>query len=1022
MRAHEHRTRAPSRWLFPIFGLGALVWFLVRVVPKPSRASYPCQRAAFPVASGFVAWLLGSIASVAAFRAARRSLTRRRLAAGFALLGAALAALWLSLGLSERQPLGAAQFGPNRPIGVARGLRPGRVAWVHDPAVTDWAGGTGEGNWWYQHIDAAVARSMVSRAIRGYAGIDDEEKAWEAIFRHFNREKGRGDVGYRRGEKIAIKINLVACWAGPGSDRVAANYEKAVAWRDNVDNTPEVLHALLYQLVHVVGAAQSDISIGDPTGWFPNYMYEKLHPDFPDVQYWDNRGTLGRTKAVYSDHPIYWSKPGLGTVRQDYVPAAYAEATYLVNCAILKSHDSGAITVCGKNHYGSLIRLPDGQYQDASGAWRSNPTNPPYYDWHADLPSRQPVTGRYRNRVDFMGHADIGGKTILYVIDGVIAGRNWEGIPEPWTLPPFDSSGGWPSSLFLSMDPVAIDSVALDFLLEEWPQHAGMSGADDYLVEAALADDPPSGTFYDPNHPGNVERIPSQGVHEHWNDPIEKRYSRDLDPDRGEGIELLLVEDDRDVLARASGTPRVDGTAEGLWRRTLARPLERALRPAGTPPAASDLSAAARFLWDEFALYVLLEVSDDRIARRAAPGDYADEVRVFVDADASRGRGAPPPNYDGLNDFDLRFAWGESAPETGPRSAPFAPAAVAAWGESAGGWVFEAAIPWSALRARPAGLGPVRPGARIALDLHVLDRDGAGELEPEAWIAWRSESEDADRDASLLAEVSLGRALPVAGTLLARGSPCKYRKGDASPPAGWRAADYDDAAWAEGALPIGYGDPPFGTQLLDMQNRYPSAFVRASFEVPADVAVTALSLSADYDDGFVAWVNGVEVARANAPTGEPAHDALATGNHESGSFERFALPPPEGYLRPGRNVLSVQGLNVSLSSSDFKLDLEITYTGLPAPSRTELFVRGDSNGDGSADIADAIHTLLALFAGGAPTDCEDARDLDDDGAVRLADSIRLLQFLFRGGEPPAAPYPVAGPDPTPDDLPCSRGL
>lgn len=48
-----------SRLFFPLIGLGALVWFLVRVIPKPSRATYPCQRAAFPIASGFVIYLLG---------------------------------------------------------------------------------------------------------------------------------------------------------------------------------------------------------------------------------------------------------------------------------------------------------------------------------------------------------------------------------------------------------------------------------------------------------------------------------------------------------------------------------------------------------------------------------------------------------------------------------------------------------------------------------------------------------------------------------------------------------------------------------------------------------------------------------------------------------------------------------------------------------------------------------------------------------------------------------------------------
>ncbi len=48
-----------KRLIFPITGLAALIWFFIRVIPKPSRAAYPCQRAAFPLASSFVLWLTG---------------------------------------------------------------------------------------------------------------------------------------------------------------------------------------------------------------------------------------------------------------------------------------------------------------------------------------------------------------------------------------------------------------------------------------------------------------------------------------------------------------------------------------------------------------------------------------------------------------------------------------------------------------------------------------------------------------------------------------------------------------------------------------------------------------------------------------------------------------------------------------------------------------------------------------------------------------------------------------------------
>ena len=65
-------------WLLPFTGLAALIWFLVRVIPKPSRATYPCQQVAFPLASGFIIWLTGTLGSIAAFRKAQNYLTKTR--------------------------------------------------------------------------------------------------------------------------------------------------------------------------------------------------------------------------------------------------------------------------------------------------------------------------------------------------------------------------------------------------------------------------------------------------------------------------------------------------------------------------------------------------------------------------------------------------------------------------------------------------------------------------------------------------------------------------------------------------------------------------------------------------------------------------------------------------------------------------------------------------------------------------------------------------------------------------------
>jgi hypothetical protein len=64
--------------MFAGLGFLSFAWFLVRVLPKPSRAAYPCQRAAAPLASSFVMWLVAAVASVRGWRLAKLALQRSR--------------------------------------------------------------------------------------------------------------------------------------------------------------------------------------------------------------------------------------------------------------------------------------------------------------------------------------------------------------------------------------------------------------------------------------------------------------------------------------------------------------------------------------------------------------------------------------------------------------------------------------------------------------------------------------------------------------------------------------------------------------------------------------------------------------------------------------------------------------------------------------------------------------------------------------------------------------------------------
>jgi len=507
--------------LFPITGLVSLMWFLVRVVPKPSRATYPCQKVAMPLAWAFVAWLLAPLGSAAAFRKAsrlRRGAGRRYLI-GLACLAVSILATLLSLTGGEENEALAEPQSPNQPKGVGLGVHPGRVVWVHDAVATNWAG-PGDGYWWQSnHTDQAVVRRMMSRAIRELTGERSDALAWDKLFRYINQKRGKGDVGYVAGEKIGIKVNFVGFIKGSGG--VNPDNYNLQSQRNYMNTSPQVILALLRQLVNTVGVNESDISVGDTLAYFANEYYNMLHAEFPNVQYVDCAGKFGRVQAGRSKVALYWSSRPQG-YRQDYAPVYFAQAEYVINVANFKAHTGAGVTLCAKNHYGSLVRIPS-----ESG----------YYDLHTSTYATG--MGKYRNLVDLTGHAHIGGKTMLYVIDGLYAGVHpRDTAPLRWNSKPFN--GDWTSSVFASQDPVAIDSVAFDFLWTEWSDYPRRSGVDDYLHEAALADSPPSGTFYDPDHSGNVKRLPSLGVHEHWNNSQEKKYSRNLGG--GEGIELIAVE------------------------------------------------------------------------------------------------------------------------------------------------------------------------------------------------------------------------------------------------------------------------------------------------------------------------------------------------------------------------------------------------------------------------------------------------------------------------------------------------
>lgn len=507
--------------ILPFIGFVALVWFLIRVIPKPSRAAYPCQRVAFPLASSFIVWLVGLCGAFSFLKRAQTHLNNRKTLMGSACFVVSVSILWTSLSMTSQKQALAEDPIPNQPMGIAKGIFPGRVVWVHDPNATDWAGAGDGYSWQPENTPQKYVDAMVSKAIRELSGCQNDGQAWDTIFKHFNIEHGKGDTGYTPGEKITIKINLTTCNAN--YDWVNPTTHEKTTYLDRSDTNPQLILAVLRQLVYTAGVDPNCIAVGDTLARFPNQWRDLLYPEFPEVIYFDKIGGSGRTQSTPSGIVQHWSH-GLdpNDFETDYIPSLYAEADYLINMPVLKSHAAG-ITLCGKNHYGSYNRTP---------------VDSGYYILHDSLAGEafNPLSGQYRSLVDIMGHPDMGRKTLLYMVDGLYGGDNWDGSPLKFLMDPFDND--WPSSILVSQDPVAIDSVGLDILWTEgWPRVRNAGGLDDYIKEASMADNPPSGTFYDPD--GDGEQLASLGVHERWNNPVDKQYSRNLGT--GNGIELKYI-------------------------------------------------------------------------------------------------------------------------------------------------------------------------------------------------------------------------------------------------------------------------------------------------------------------------------------------------------------------------------------------------------------------------------------------------------------------------------------------------
>jgi hypothetical protein len=243
-----------------------------------------------------------------------------------------------------------------------------------------------------------------------------------------------------------------------------------------------------------------------------------------------------------------------------------------------------------------------------------------------------------------------------------------------------------------------------------------------------------------------------------------------------------------------------------------------------------------------------------------------------------------------------------------------------------------------------------------------------------------------------------------AQSLVNHTDPWRYRKGTSAPQADWKMATETqlDASWLTGKGGFGFADnsPEVSlcqTILSDMDGNYSTVAMRRTFQVTtAPDSTLHLVLTMDWDDGFIAWLDGIYIASENSPgaPAEPAFSAVATASHESSHGNKspqpaveYDLGPVGTRLTPGSHILAIVGMNSSKSgSSDFgqvaDLTLKATLTNC---------VTGAISADTRLEGTNSICGSITILSGATVTIAPSARiELADGANITVADGGRLM--------------------------------
>lgn len=312
----------------------------------------------------------------------------------------------------------------------------GKVVHIHCSRATTWSGQT---DYW-DYVDQSIVNEMIDLGVMKLTGASTVPDAWRAIL-----------PSYQAGEKIAIKVNF--------------NNNRQCSPSSNViDALIQPVNAIVRGL-EMIGVNRSDVLVYDAIRAMPERFIQN---GLPGISFFGSSSASCNTSAGFtsqSGHYVEFHAPAGVHVSREIVSDVLFNAKYLINMPIMKGgHPIAGVTLGFKNHFGS-VNDPSGIHNlvdvvNKPAAYRTD----------------------YNPLVDLMASPILGGKTVLTIGDALFAAKVFNDTPKTWST----FGNQLPNSLFLSIDPVAIDCIMHDHIVAELGSKVA-SGSNNYLYLAANA-------------------------------------------------------------------------------------------------------------------------------------------------------------------------------------------------------------------------------------------------------------------------------------------------------------------------------------------------------------------------------------------------------------------------------------------------------------------------------------------------------------------------------------------------------